>query len=74
MLLKPLSTVDMMGFWVVFSPDNRYAAIQTAARDARGMLVNPSLVIIDTASFKTVKTIPLNPLLNDRLFVTAWQP
>ncbi len=72
-LLKPVSTLKMRGFWVVFSPDNKYAAIQTADGDDLTTLTHPSLTIVDTATFQTVDVVPLDPLLNDRLFVTAWQ-
>ena len=72
-LLTPVSTLKLRGFWVVFSPDSKYAAIQTAQGDDPNALTHPALIVIDTATFQTVKTVPLDPLLNDRLFVTAWQ-
>ena len=72
-LLKPVSTLKMRGFWIVFSPDSRYAAIQTAEGDDPATLSHPALTIVDTATFQTADVVPLDPLLNDRLFVTGWQ-
>lgn len=67
-VLSPLKTLQLTGFWALFSPDSRYAAIQTA--DADGS--HPSIVIIDTVDFSQVSTIDLGPLLNAHLFMTAW--
>jgi hypothetical protein len=66
--LSQRASLDLDGHWVVFSPDGRFAAIQTASNGGK----QASLVLVSTASFERVKTIPLGNLLNDRLFVTAW--
>ena len=70
--LAPEKTLAMRGFWVVFSPDDRFAAIQTAEGDTPNTLTQPSLVIVDLASFAVAKTMPINDLLNDRLFISDW--
>lgn len=72
LVLAPLKTLSMTGFWVVFSPDSRYIAVQTAESSSSGELSNPSLQIYDATTFKLAKKLTLGSLLNDRLFVTAW--
>ena len=68
MTLRPLETLPMRGFWVVFSPDSRYAAVQTLnMQDGQ-----PLLDIFAVGDFTQVRTIHLGSFLNDRLFVTAW--
>lgn len=66
--LTPLKSISATGYWVVFSPDNAYIAVQSA--DNSG---TPEMLIFDTKTFSQVgQPISLSPLLNDRLFVTAW--
>jgi hypothetical protein len=72
LLLSLASTVMKRGYWIVFSPDSKYVAIQTATDANAGGRSQPSLSIVDTSTFKDIGTIPLTPLLNDHLFVTDW--
>ena len=67
--LRPVRSLDMLAYWIVFAPDSRYFAIQTTTQPSQ----SPSLVIFDSSSFTQVGSIDLSPLLNDRLFVTSWQ-
>ncbi len=65
--------IDILGFWVVFSPDSATMAIQTVAEQQDGTTAHPSLVFYNTASLaKLPGSVGLDPLLNDRLFVTGW--
>jgi hypothetical protein len=66
--LAPLDTMTMSGFWMVFSPDDKFMAVQTTdANDA------PLITIVETSHFQQVgSSIPLPALLNERLFVTSW--
>lgn len=73
-LLTPRKTIDILGFWVVFSPDNHFMAVQTAEEKALNILERPSLVLFRTSTFTKIgQDISLSPMLNDRLFVTAWR-
>jgi Tol biopolymer transport system component len=66
--LTLLKSLNVNGYWMVFSPDDAYLAVQTA--DATGA---PELLIFDTKDFAQVGgPISLSPLLNTRLFVTGW--
>jgi hypothetical protein len=65
--LKPVASIDVAGYWMVFSPDDAYMAVQTANSDTAFM------AIFDTTNFAAVgDPIPLPSLDNSRLFVTAW--
>ncbi len=66
-------SIPIMGFWVVFSPDSKFMAIQTAQPGSGHVLSHPSIEFYDAATLQKVDTeISLDPFLNDRLFVTAW--
>lgn len=75
-VLKPVGSIAVRGFWLVFSPDGQTAAIQTAqgSDDSVGPFSNPSIVFYDTHTLKKLAaSIALAPLQNDQLFMTTWK-
>lgn len=65
--LTNISSINLAGYWVIFSPDGAYMAVQTADNGS------PQLVIYDTVDFTQIgDPIQLTSLNNDRLFITAW--
>lgn len=72
LVIQPLKTLPVLSFWAVFSPDDQEIAIQTVSSAPANAPANPSLSVYSITSFSQVSSIPLDGLLNDRLFVTAW--
>lgn len=66
--LEPIKTINMKGFWMAYSPDDSFLGVQTVDENSA-----PRIIIFDTKDFAQVgQPIQLSPLMNDRLFVTAW--
>ena len=68
-----LGSIGILGFWVVFSPDSNFMAIQTAQQQSEQDFTDPSIEVYNTRTLKPINaSILLKPLLNDSLFMTAW--
>lgn len=68
--LSPELTIPTIGYWVVFSPDSRYLAVQSYDTGAQA----PSMMFFEVGTGAVASPpITLRGINNDRLFVTAWK-
>ena len=74
--LESGKSVHTIGFWPVFSPDNRYLAFEEVdivdTEEGKHKFVNPRLVFYDLESFEKQKTIDLNRYSQESMWISDW--